>query len=419
MKRTKTSKKKKLTENPPVIPDAINCSVSSNFTQISNNILRNPELSAKAKGILCLLLSNQQGWRSHVSTITQMMADGETSIRSGLKELEQMGYLARIPYREKNTKIRRGTIWCYTDTPRTYDFKESDILEMLAKHGLEPIGAILRFSTCGSPTYGSPTYGKPQSNNIESNNTNFNNISLSKNFPNKEKNTDFLPFAKKLADIIQSNKNIKVSPTRLNNWANEIRKLSQIEGVEPARIETALDWYSENIGGQYIPVIESGAALRNKFTKLEDAMKRAGISSGSPHDKNLNGPSPKQLIKSHFNGLAPAFEKDCYFPAKKLLSEVNTRSSKARLVQALINLHEEIVREQEIYLSPEYRQLFPGAISLIRDYIEWIGKNDWIKDRSLNLFTFNHSLFTRFRRAEASKDNLERDPINGKSYLGG
>ena len=60
----------------------------------------------------------------------------------------------------------------------------------------------------------------------------------------------------------------------LTSWANEIRKLVEIDGVSIQRVETALDWYEENIGGQYIPVIESGSSLRNKFIKLEDAMRR-------------------------------------------------------------------------------------------------------------------------------------------------
>ncbi len=232
------------------------------------------------------------------------------------------------------------------------------------------------------------------------------------------KNLEFLPLAIKLAGIVQSNKNIKIPQSRVNNWANEIRKLSKIEGVAPARIERALDWYAQNIGGEYIPVIESGSTLRNKFTKLEDAMKRAGI-SGTSQKNQQEGESPKRLIKEHFNGLAPAFEKDCYLPAKELIPGLKGREERVKLTQNLIELYNKIEDAQERHIPKESQHLFPGAMTIINLYIDWIGNNSWIKDKSINLFSMDHLLFNKFRREEARKDNLERDPVTGKSYMEG
>ena len=52
----------------------------------------------------------------------------------------------------------------------------------------------------------------------------------------------------------------------------------KIDGVSlkdrRSRINEALDFYEDHIGDKYIPVIESGAALRKKFTSLENAAKR-------------------------------------------------------------------------------------------------------------------------------------------------
>ena len=42
------------------LPDAINCSITKEFTQIPNDLLRNPEISGKAKSILFLLLSKRK-----------------------------------------------------------------------------------------------------------------------------------------------------------------------------------------------------------------------------------------------------------------------------------------------------------------------------------------------------------------------
>jgi len=87
---------------------------------------------------------------------------------------------------------------------------------------------------------------------------------------------NFLPLAEQLADIVKSTKRISTPPNRLRQWADEIRKLCELCKVNPARVKRALDWYAENVGGEFIPVIESGASLRDKFTRLEAAIERSG-----------------------------------------------------------------------------------------------------------------------------------------------
>lgn len=91
----------------------------------------------------------------------------------------------------------------------------------------------------------------------------------------QDKNSRYVPLAERLASIIRSHKRINVTSQKIVSWANEIRKLVETDGVSIQRVETALDWYEDNIGGQYIPVIESGSSLRSKFINLEDAMRRA------------------------------------------------------------------------------------------------------------------------------------------------
>jgi len=89
-----------------------------------------------------------------------------------------------------------------------------------------------------------------------------------------------LPLARTLARIVQSQKNIDITPAKKKAWANEIRKLVySSEKVDYDRVDKALTWYRKNVGGEYIPVIESGKSLRDKFVKLEAAMAR---SNGSP-----------------------------------------------------------------------------------------------------------------------------------------
>src|SRR5690625_3691397 len=98
-------------------------------------MLRSPDLSLKAKGMLTLLLSNQESVRSYITIISKMTKDGESSIRSGLQELEECGYLIRLRYRCKETKQFKGVFWGYTDTPGQLDFQKA--LSLLDEVGFE------------------------------------------------------------------------------------------------------------------------------------------------------------------------------------------------------------------------------------------------------------------------------------------
>jgi len=92
--------------------------------------------------------------------------------------------------------------------------------------------------------------------------------------PLKHRTSKFLPLARRLSEIIRSQKRMRHTPQQITVWANEIRKLNEGNAISRQRIEAALEWYADNIGGEYIPVIESGGALRQKFDKLENAIKR-------------------------------------------------------------------------------------------------------------------------------------------------
>jgi hypothetical protein len=59
-------------------------------------------------------------------------------------------------------------------------------------------------------------------------------------------------------------------------------------GISPERISSALNWYRSHAGEPYVPVIESGSSLKDKFIKLEDAVTRAS----SPKKSN-NGTAPR------------------------------------------------------------------------------------------------------------------------------
>ncbi len=69
---------------------------NKNYTCIINDTIRDKRLSFKARGIHHLLLSYPDGWRINIEHLTsESDKDGKTAIASGLKELEELGYLTR------------------------------------------------------------------------------------------------------------------------------------------------------------------------------------------------------------------------------------------------------------------------------------------------------------------------------------
>ena len=77
-----------------------------------------------------------------------------------------------------------------------------------------------------------------------------------------------------MRQIVSTHKKIKVDSKKLEGWKRSIKLLINNDGVTPERIEKALDWYADHIDDEFVPVIESGRSLREKFVRLEDAMKR-------------------------------------------------------------------------------------------------------------------------------------------------
>lgn len=70
------------------------------FSSIPNSIILDSNLSAKAKGIFVYFLSRPDGWKFYASEIVKHFTDGKDSIRSGIMELCDKGYL-RV-FRVKN-----------------------------------------------------------------------------------------------------------------------------------------------------------------------------------------------------------------------------------------------------------------------------------------------------------------------------
>ena len=78
------------------------------YTTIDNESIRDDNLSLKALGLLVKLLSLPDNWEFSENGLDAIFKkDGQASIRSGLKELEDFGYLSRYKVRDRKGRITK------------------------------------------------------------------------------------------------------------------------------------------------------------------------------------------------------------------------------------------------------------------------------------------------------------------------
>lgn len=123
------------------------------FTIINNGVLNNTQLSWKAKGLFAYLWSQSDSWDFYEVEVLKHSTDGRASLRAGLKELEEHGYLKR--YRNRDDKgILRESKWILSEQPM-FDNPKLD-----------------------KPTLDYPTLDNRTLTSTNQNNTNLNNTNL-------------------------------------------------------------------------------------------------------------------------------------------------------------------------------------------------------------------------------------------------
>lgn len=97
---------------------------SKDYTVMSNFHLKDKNLSLKAKGLLSLMLSLPEEWDYSIAGLTTLSKDGETAVRSAIKELEDNKYLKRSRVYE-NGKI---VDWDYTVYENPQELVDEDLV---------------------------------------------------------------------------------------------------------------------------------------------------------------------------------------------------------------------------------------------------------------------------------------------------
>jgi hypothetical protein len=90
---------------------------NKNYTTVNNTICRDNRISWKAKGIWLYAFSRPDDWIFYQSDLMNQSTDGRDSIRAGLKELQDAGYLRRTKTHGTDGKFLNDE-WTFYETPQ-------------------------------------------------------------------------------------------------------------------------------------------------------------------------------------------------------------------------------------------------------------------------------------------------------------
>jgi len=403
---------------PPIrIPDAINKSITKNFTQVPNNILRNPELSAKAKTILFILLSNKEGWVTYQTTLQSMMKEGETAIANGVAELRQAGCLMKLRYRDIQTKQIKGAFWAYTDIPYEFDSMQ-DTIEILADKGLELLPGDFERQTNipknhppGNPpdgTQGDGNHGLIIYNNNKTNKI----ISISSEAAKqtgKITHSMFEEFWK-----IYPRKDSKgKAKTIWNKLCNKLTK----DRPEWEEIKSAIEEQKKSQRWQDKQFIPLPTTWLNQERWIDDPKEMNSFSHPNTTPGKPDKVPPKKQIKQAVPDKEVQTWLDIYEAAKAVLSNPNN-GQLPDLAANIVRMRQQILDARRPFTGRRdtYYQQFPHWI--VERYSDWLQNRDWLKDKKPNLFDTNHKLFREQFLPAYAQDNDDFDPITGQYFEG-
>ena len=121
--------------------------LESNFSVISNSVIRDNRLSYRARGVLLEILSRPDNWRVSGDSLARSGKEGRDAILTALKELRECGYIRTVTNRLPNGTFE--TINYVYDSPQ-------DVV---------PSPENPTTASVEAPYPGKPTPGKPQLDN--------------------------------------------------------------------------------------------------------------------------------------------------------------------------------------------------------------------------------------------------------------
>jgi len=133
------------------------------YTVVSNAVFKDRTLSAKAKGILVEMLSLPEDWDYTLEGLASLFADGLDSIRKGVHELEEHGYIVRRRVRNEKGQLGASEYTIY-ETPQDV---EKSVEKSCKTHrkSVEKPSETTESDDSGIPSFAYPVQDSPTEEN--------------------------------------------------------------------------------------------------------------------------------------------------------------------------------------------------------------------------------------------------------------
>lgn len=254
-------------------------SKKSNYSVIHNQILKRNDISWKAKGIMCYVLSLPDDWIIYLEELMEHATDKKSSFRSGWNELKEKGYVERIPIRNEKGKISewKTIIRENVDMEATYPLTDFQEVENLEVENLEVENQPL----------------------LSTNNTKYLNIQNTNNTKTCLKYSDeHFRLAALLHSNLKNDFKKEMEKANLDNWADTIRLMEEQDERTIEQIEYVLNWLPTN--DFYFKTIRSPKKLRDKIELIFVEIKSEKEKKKNQQTKNYYGKQVKTEVVPKF-----------------------------------------------------------------------------------------------------------------------
>ena len=249
-----------------------------NYTEISNNILQNEDLTYEAKGMLAELLSRPQNWELVKSQLTRKHTR-VTKVNRILKELQEAKHLWIVDVREDNNTVIEDREWFIFEEPKNEDevlayAKETLNLENLT---LRRPRAINNIYDTNSNFITSKEENTNKKNTPTSSYPNKTNSSINKVYP--ENSTPYLISKHLLTRILENYPNYhskqlsKDGGTEelLQDWSYQVDLMIRVDKRDTDKIIELVEWTQDD--KFWRQNIKSTGKLREKYDDLVGRMR--------------------------------------------------------------------------------------------------------------------------------------------------
>lgn len=227
---------------------------SGNFVTVHKNFIHDNKISWKAKGILLYLLSRPDDWQVYETELVKHTSDGLSSLKSGIKELEEVGYIQRSRKRDEKGRLKE------------YEYS---VFEQPTHIRISNVGK----SNVGNSNIGKTYVGESITTNNNSTNNDLTNINNTKNNSSSKQQSPF--------DFYQANGFGVLKPyiaEQISAWIDDFKEYGNeivIEAMKEALNNNVSTWnYVNSIlkswNNDGVKTVEDISARNKKRSKQEE-----------------------------------------------------------------------------------------------------------------------------------------------------